>query len=124
MICEPGKFRYDIRHSFAELITSAPTPPRLKLLLAGWQFNSLLTFYSGSLFTVYTGLDTSLTQENNDRAEIVSNPFAGVPADIKGSYAYWFNPNAFALPTLGTYSNQARKLFKRGAYLPGGFLGI
>ncbi len=52
-----GNSDYDIRHSFAGFITySAPTPSRLKLLLGGWQFNSLLTFYSGSPFTVNTGL--------------------------------------------------------------------
>jgi len=107
-----GNSDYDVRHSFAGFLTySAPTPSRMKLLLGGWQFNSLLTFYSGTPFTVLTGSNTSLTRENNDRAEVVSNPFAGVPADVKGSYAYWFNPNAFALPAPGTYSNQGRNSF-------------
>jgi hypothetical protein len=78
------------------------------LLLGGWQFNSLLTFYTGSPFTVYSGTDTSLTEENNDRAEIVGNPFQNVPASVQGSYAYWFNPAAFAEPAFGTYSNQSR----------------
>ncbi len=104
-----GNSDYDIRHSFVTFLTySAPTPGRFKTLLGGWQFNSLLTFYTGSPFTVFSGTDTSLTSENNDRAEIVGNPFQNVPADVKGSYANWFNPNAFALPTLGTYSNQSR----------------
>jgi Carboxypeptidase regulatory-like domain len=104
-----GNSDYDIRHSFVTFLTySAPTPGHLKILLGGWQFNSLLTFYTGTPFTVLTGTDTSLTEENNDRAEIVSNPFQNVPPDVKGSYAYWFNPAAFALPTLGTYSNQSR----------------
>lgn len=104
-----GNSDYDIRHSFVTFLTySAPTPGHLKMLLGGWQFNSLLTFYTGSPFTVYSGTDTSLTEENNDRAEIVGNPFQNVPASVQGSYAYWFNPAAFAQPALGTYSNQAR----------------
>ncbi len=108
-----GNSDYDIRHSFVTFLTySAPTPGHLKLLLGGWQFNSLLTFYTGSPFTVLSGTDTSLTEENNDRAEVVGNPFQNVPADVKGSYAYWFNPNAFALPTPGTYSNQGRNEFR------------
>ncbi len=104
-----GNSDFDIRHSFVTFVTySAPSPTHLKLLLGGWQFNSLLTFYTGSPFTVYSGTDTSLTEENNDRAEIVGNPFQNVPASVQGSYAYWFNPAAFAEPALGTYSNQSR----------------
>lgn len=104
-----GNSDYDIRHSFVTFLTySLPAPSHFKPVLGGWQLNSLLTFYTGSPFTVYSGTDTSLTEENNDRAEIVGNPFQDVPASVKGSYAYWFNPNAFALPQSGTYSNQAR----------------
>ncbi len=115
-----GNSDYDIRHSFAGFISyAAPTPSRLKPLLGGWQFNSLLSFYSGVPFTVFSGTDTSLTRENNDRAEIVSDPFKTVPADVKGSYAYWFNPAAFALPALGTYSNQSRNSLLRTCHLPG-----
>ena len=104
-----GNSDFDIRHSFVTFLSySAPNPTHFKMLLGGWQFNSLLTFYTGSPFTVYSGTDTSLTSENNDRAEIVGNPVQNVPASVKGSYAYWFNPDAFALPAIGTYSNQSR----------------
>ena len=107
-----GNSDYDIRHSFAGFVSyAAPTPGRLKLLLGGWQFNSLLSFYSGSPFTVFAGQDISGTRENKDRAQVTGDPFQGVPADVQPSYAYWFNPNAFALPTAGTYSNQARNSF-------------
>ena len=107
-----GNSDFDIRHSFAGFISYAtPTPNHLKMLLGGWQFNTLLTFYTGVPFTVYSGTDTSLTQENKDRAQVVGDPFQNVPADVKGSTAYWFNPAAFALPTAGTYSNQARGSF-------------
>ncbi len=104
-----GNSDYDIRHSFAGFISyAAPSPSRFKLLLGGWQFNSLLTFYSGLPFTVFSGSDTSLTEENHDRAEIVGDPFQNVPANVQGSHAYWFNPSAFAQPALGTYSNLSR----------------
>jgi hypothetical protein len=104
-----GNSDYDIRQSFVTFLTyTLPSPTHFRSVLGGWQLNSLLTFYTGTPFTVYSGTDTSLTAENNDRAEIVGNPFQNVPASVKGSYAYWFNPGAFALPALGTYSNQSR----------------
>ena len=107
-----GNSDFDIRHSFAGFISyAAPNPARYRLLLGGWQFNSLLTFYSGAPFTVHTGSNTSGTEENNDRAEVLSDPFKNVPADVQGSYAYWFNPAAFGLPAPGTYSNLSRNAF-------------
>ncbi len=107
-----GNSDFDIRHSFSGFISyNVPSPSRYKLLLGGWQLNTLMTFYSGSPFTVLTGQNTSGTQENSDRAEVVGNPFSNVPASVKGSYAYFFNPAAFALPTLGTYANQPRNEF-------------
>jgi hypothetical protein len=107
-----GNSDYDIRNSFAGFISyAAPSPARMKLLLGGWQFNSLLSFYSGSPFTVLAGQNISGTSENVDRAEVLSNPFQNVPADSQPNYAYWFNPKAFGLPAAGTYSNQARNSF-------------
>ncbi|HEY3938759.1 MAG TPA: carboxypeptidase regulatory-like domain-containing protein [Bryobacteraceae bacterium] len=107
-----GNSDFDIRHSFVGFFSyAAPTPARMKLLLGGWQFNSLLTFYTGSPFSVFSGSDTSGTGENNDRAEVIGNPFANVPADNQPNYASWFNPNAFAAPAAGTYANQPRNSF-------------
>ena len=107
-----GNSDFDIRHSFAGFISyAAPSPNRLKLLLGGWQFNSLLTFYSGQPFTVYSGKNTSGTKENRDRAEVIGNPFSNVPTSLKGKVAYWFNPSAFDYPVQGTYSNQPRNEF-------------
>lgn len=111
--CDYGNSDFDIRHTFVTFVNYAlPTPNRAKLLLGGWQLNSLLSFNSGAPFTVFSGQDTSLTGENNDRAEVVGNPFQGVPSSNQAAgVVYWFNPSAFALPTPGTYSNQSRNEF-------------
>jgi hypothetical protein len=111
--CDYGNSDTDIRHSFAGFVSyEAPTPSHLRLLLGGWQFNSLLTFYSGSPFSVYSGSNTSGTRENVDRAEVISDPFKNVPPnDQAHQVAYWFNPAAFALPPQGTYANQPRNEF-------------
>jgi hypothetical protein len=110
--CDYGNSDNDIRHSFAGFISyDVPSPSHMRLLLGGWQLNSLLAFYTGVPFSVFTGSNTSGTFENYDRAEVVSDPFKNVPPDSQPNYAYWFNPLAFALPAQGTYSNQPRNGF-------------
>jgi hypothetical protein len=109
--CEYGSSDFDIRHSFSMFLGyNVPQPTRYRYLLGGWQLNTLFTFSTGSPFTVTTGrTDTSLTDEKADRAQVVGNPFSGVPpSDRAASTVYWFNPAAFAAPTPGTYSNEGR----------------
>lgn len=106
-----GNSDYDIRHSFVGFASySAPSPSRFKPLLGGWQFNTLLSFYTGSPFTVLAGQNITGTRENRDYAQVLSDPFSGIPASTS-SYVYWFNPKAFGLPAAGTYSNQTRNEF-------------
>ncbi len=111
--CDYGNSSFDIRNSFSMFIAySLPQPAKYKALLGGWQINSLLSFFSGTPFTVYSGIDSSGTLEYSDRAEVVGNPFANVPAsDRATSTYYYFNPAAFAVPAQGTYSNEARNEF-------------
>ncbi len=108
-----GNSDFDIRNSSSAFISYAlPDPSRYKGLLGGWQLNSLFTMFSGTPFTVYSGTDTSGTGEYDDRAEVIGNPFANVPASNHATGTmYWFNPAAFALPAQGTYSNETRNEF-------------
>jgi hypothetical protein len=106
--CDYGNSNYDIRHSFSLFLSYAiPQPSKYKLLLGGWQLNTLFSFFTGTPFTVYSGNDSSGTAEFTDRAEVVGNPFQNVPASNRAtSTYYYFNPTAFAAPAHGTYSNQ------------------
>jgi len=111
--CDYGNSDYDIRQSFSMFLSyTPPQPGSHNLLLGGWQFNTLFSFFTGQPFTVYSGNDSSGTSEYADRAEVVGNPFAGVPAsDRAASTYYYFNPAAFASPAPDTYSNQGRNEF-------------
>ena len=111
--CDYGNSDYDIRHSFSMFLTySVPQPTKYKLLLGGWQLNALFSFFTGTPFTVGSGIDSSGTSEYSDRAEVVGNPFANVPASNRAtSTYYYFNPAAFAVPAQGTYSNEGRNEF-------------
>jgi hypothetical protein len=111
--CEYGNSDFDIRQSFSMFLAYAPPQPSVHPnLLGGWQFNTLLSFFTGTPFSVLSGDDSSGTGEFADRAEVIGNPFQNVPAsDRATSTYYWFNPAAFASPTPGTYSNQGRNAF-------------
>jgi hypothetical protein len=111
--CEYGNSDFDIRQSFSMYLSYAlPQPSSHQLLLGGWQVGTLFSFFTGTPFSVLSGNDSSGTGEFADRAEIIGNPYADVPApDRATSTYYYFNPNAFALPTQGTYSNQSRNEF-------------
>jgi len=111
--CDYGNSDFDIRNSFSMYLGySVPEPSKYKLLLGGWQLNTLLSFFTGSPFNVTDGNDTSGTLEFNDRVNVVGNPFSNVPASSRatGTY-YWFNPAAFAPAALGTYGNEIRNQF-------------
>ena len=120
--CDWGNSDFDIRNTFSMYLGyTVPEPQKFKLLLGGWQVNTLFSFFTGSPFTVsdnggatVDGLssDTSGTLEYNNRAQVVGNPFVDVPSSNRAtSTYYWFNPSAFAATTPGTYSNQARNEF-------------
>lgn len=111
--CDYGNSDFDIRSSFSMFLAySVPQPAKYRWLLGGWQLNTLFSFFTGTPFTVYSGNDSSGTAEFADRAEVIGNPFAGVPAsDRATSTIYWFNPAAFALPAQGTYGNLGRNAF-------------
>jgi hypothetical protein len=111
--CDYGNSDYDIRNSFSMYLSyTPPQPGSHRLLLGGWEFNTLFSFFSGTPFSVVSGNDSSGTEEFTDRAEVVGNPFANVPApDRATSTYYYFNPAAFASPAAGTYSNEGRNEF-------------
>jgi hypothetical protein len=111
--CDYGNSDFDIRSSFSMFLSYAfPQPSKHQALLGGWQVNTLLSFFTGTPFTVYSGNDSSGTSEFADRAQVTVNPFWNVPApDRATSTYYWFNPAAFTLPAPGTYGNESRNEF-------------
>lgn len=108
-----GNADFDIRHTFTGYL--AYNLPRFHSgpdrLVNGWQFNSLMSFYSGAPFTVFAGRNVSGTFEGRDRVDLVGDPFAGVSHKITNGYVQWLNPSAFAQPAPGTFGNIKRNRF-------------
>jgi len=85
----------------------------------GWHIAGITTLQSGFPITISNSGFTSL-QCNEfefyacwDRPNLVSTPVIGDPRSytIGTKHNYWFNPSAFALPTLGTVGNEGRNNF-------------
>ena len=113
-----GNADFDVRHNFAGYILY--DVPRLgnalPRLTRGWQLNMLITYDSGSPFTVFAGSDVSNTRNRADRVNQVGNPFSGLvqPPKENGRLVngvQWFNPSAFTKPAPGTYGTERRNNF-------------
>jgi hypothetical protein len=79
-------------------------------VVGGWQLNAIATLLSGFPFTPQIGSNRSGDGDtrNPDRPSLNSS-FTG--PIILGNPNEWFNPNAFVLPTAGTYGNLGRGTF-------------
>jgi hypothetical protein len=79
--------------------------------LGGWQINGIATLLSGFPFTPQIGSNRSGDGDtrNPDRPSL--NPAFSGPV-VLGRPNQWFNPNAFVLPTAGTYGNLGRGVYR------------
>jgi hypothetical protein len=101
--------QYELPFGNGKRWLNGATGLRLKLA-SGWQVNGISTLLSGFPFTPTLGQNRSGDGDtrNPDRPN-VNRSFTG-PV-VLGTPAQWFNPNAFALPSAGTYGNLGRGVF-------------
>lgn len=76
-------------------------------LVGGWQLNGILTLLSGFPLTPLVSFNQSGNgnQFSPDRPNL--NPTFQRPVKV-GRVDEWYDPNAFSLPTLGTWGNEGR----------------
>jgi len=110
-----GRSDFDRRHvsvtSFIwDMSYFDKTNPFLKAVVNGWQLSSIVTLQSGLPFNVTTGTDVNLDGNNNDRANLMGNPFLDPNRARSAVTAAWFNTGAFVVPSAGTDGNTQRNL--------------
>jgi hypothetical protein len=99
-------YAYDIPNLGKKLNNRA-----LGMLTDGWNYSGIATFSSGSPFTPSfswtDGRDITGSADEGARINVVGDPFANIPAGGVGlpHGKYWFNPAAFASPTVGQIGN-------------------
>ncbi len=127
---EKGNSPFDVTHRFiGNALWNLPIGKGGKILngggiasrrIGGWQLNAILTFETGTPFTV-TAPDESQTGGNHQsRASCIGDAYAGSTTDPSrlvgvGATGFYLNPAAFALPALGTFGSCA----PRGFHGPG-----
>ncbi len=119
-----GNSDFDVRHTFTSYITyMLPSPSKgPKLLVRGWQLNSLISAFTGLPFSVTAGKNYSGTFEGRDRVVQVGDPYQGAGGSIittagGSKYVQWLNPAAFALPAQGTFGALGRNTLRGPAFV-------
>jgi hypothetical protein len=87
--------------------------PILRTLLNGWQISAIVSLQSGLPVNITTGADTNLDGNNNDRVNVVGDPYLDPHRSRALTTAAWFNTAAFAKPANGADGNLARNLIDR-----------
>jgi hypothetical protein len=77
-------------------------------VLGGWQVNSIYQFHSGLPFTPILAIDNTNTLVNQDRPNLVGNPYQSTPTCQTGTPQCWVNPAAFATPAPYTFGTAGR----------------
>jgi hypothetical protein len=76
-------------------------------LIGGWQLNGIATILSGFPITPQVGSNRSGDGDTRNPDRPTLNPSFSGPL-VNGNPNQWFNPNAYVLPTVGTWGNAGR----------------
>ena len=79
-------------------------------ILDDWMVSGIITLRSGAPFTVTAGQDRNLDGNNNDRANLVGNPFLDPNRSRADVTSAWFNVAAFQSPATGQDGTAGRNI--------------
>ncbi len=125
LAAERGNNAPDYRHQLSSAWSYLlPIGPKQRLwnnagpihwLTEGWQLNGIIAMHSGEAFTPLLSQDYTNTDSGAPRPDLVGDPYnfsnvvsEGCPAN-KQTIQCWYNPAAFALPSLASGQSFARE---------------
>jgi hypothetical protein len=84
-------------------------------VLGGWELSGIVSAQTGQPFTVYTGIDASLTAAGADRPDLVGDPFFSGSRSRAQQIAAYINPAAFQINN-GHFGSLGRNTFTNPGY--------
>ena len=109
-----GPSSFDTRHIFSlSWVWQAPSFNNLgevaRRVLGGWKLAGLMTADSGQPLNILSGVDANVDGNNNDRPNLVGDPFPAGSRSRAAEIAEYFNAAAFsALPARQLYGTLGR----------------
>ena len=82
--------------------------PVPRAILNGWELSAIVTLQSGLPFNITSGSDINLDGNNNDRPNLIGDPYLDPNRPRSATTAEWFNIAAFAKAAAGQDGNLAR----------------
>ena len=79
-------------------------------VINGWEISAIATVQSGLPINITSGSDVNLDGNNNDRVNLVGNPYLDPNRSRSDVSNAWFNTAAFAAPAPGTDGNLGRNV--------------
>jgi hypothetical protein len=84
--------------------------PIVRNVLNNWSVSAIGRIRSGAPYTVTTGQDTNVDGTNNDRADLVGNPYLDPNRSRSDVTNAWLSKAAFAFPKAGADGNAGRNI--------------
>jgi hypothetical protein len=101
-----GNFSYQLPFGSGQAFGSGASGWKNQLI-GGWQWNGIVTAQSGFPLTPEIGFNNSGTGDTNVTDTPNWNPNFKGPV-VLGTVDHWINPQAFTMPTPGTFGNVSR----------------
>jgi hypothetical protein len=84
----------------------------LRHVIGGWETNGIVTLQSGSWVNIVSGIDNSQSATNNDRADLVGNPFLDTGRPRSELIRQYFNTKAFTVNAPGTFGTVGKNILR------------
>jgi hypothetical protein len=98
------------------MIPHVGLPSLLGKVVNGWQLSSTILWQSGFPFSIFSGVDNSLSGMLGDRADLtvpsVQQAIIGGGRSHAAEVQQWFNTSAFALNAIGTFGDTGKNILR------------